>query len=258
MSYEAVLVEKKDRMGIITLNRPDKFNTFSTTLARELNAGLQELDADGDVHVVIVRGAGKTFSTGIDLSEFPGKTPLEYREWITLMDEMHGTIASMDKPVIASVHGFAVANGAGLMFAADFAIVTENAKIGTTAINVGLLCSGPVIPLSYSLGKQKLLELLLCGDLIDAHEAERMGMVNRVVPPEKLEEETFAFAAKLLAKSPLALKEGKRFYYRMINMPFDQRFDFSSEVFAGLCTSEDANEGIGAFKAKRAPEWKGK
>jgi enoyl-CoA hydratase/carnithine racemase len=171
MSFETVLIEKKDRIGLITLNRPQKFNTFNTKMAEELNAALQQFEKDGEVRVAIIKGAGKVFSTGIDVSEFHGKTSSEYHRWLTLMDQMHFTIASMGKPVIAMVHGYAVANGAGLVAAAGFAIVAEETKIGTTAINVGLLCTGPIIPMSYSLGKEKTMEMLLSGDMIDSKEA---------------------------------------------------------------------------------------
>jgi enoyl-CoA hydratase/carnithine racemase len=112
--------------------------------------------------------------------------------------------------------------------------------------------------MSYSLGKKKTLEMLLSGDMIDAKEAERLGLVNKVVPLEKLEEETFAFAQKLIAKSPLAIQIGKDFYYQMIDMPFRQRFVFNGEVMARLCTTEDALEGVNAFIEKRQPVWKGK
>jgi len=258
MAFETVLVEKKNQIGLITLNRPQKFNTFNTQLADELNAGLRQLDEDAQVRVIIIKGAGKVFSTGIDVSEFHGKTPTEYHRWLTPMDQMHLTIASMEKPVIAMVHGYAVANGAGLVAAADFAIMAEDAKLGTTAINVGLLCTGPIIPMSYGLGKKKTLEMLLSGDMIDAKEAERLGLVNKVVPAEKLEEETFAFAQKLINKSPIAIQIGKNFYYQMIDMPFRQRFVLNSEVMARLCTTEDAQEGVEAFIEKRKPIWKGK
>ena len=258
MSFETIVIEKKDKMGIITLNRPQKFNTFTKQLAEELNAALRQLDEDAEIRVVLIKGAGKVFSTGIDVSEFQGKTPSEYHPWLSLMDQMHLTIASLGKPVIAMVHGYAVANGAGLMAAADFAIVAEGTQIGTTAINVGLLCTGPIIPMSYGLGKKKTLEMLLSGDMIDAKEAERLGLVNRVVPFEKLEEETFAFAQKLISKSPMAMRIGKQFYYQMIDMPFRQRFVLNSEVMTRLSTTEDAHEGIHAFIEKRQPVWKGK
>jgi enoyl-CoA hydratase/carnithine racemase len=258
MVFETILIEKKEEIGILTLNRPQRFNTFSTQLAEELNNALRRLDEDAGVRVVIVKGAGKVFSTGIDVSEFHGKTPAEYHRWLTLMDQMHLTIASMEKPVIAMVHGYAVANGAGLVAAADFAIMAEDAKLGTTAINVGLLCTGPIIPMSYHLGKKKTLEMLLSGDMIDAKEAERLGLVNKVVPSERLEEETFAFAQKLIDKSPIAIQMGKNFYYQMIDLPFRQRFVLNSEVMTRLSTTEDATEGVNAFIEKRPPVWKGK
>ena len=258
MAFETILLEKKEQVGLITLNRPQKFNTFNTQMAEELNAALRQLDEDTEVRVIIIKGSGKVFSTGIDVSEFHGKTPSEYHRWLTPMDQMHLTIASIGKPVIAMVHGYAVANGAGLVAAADFAIMAEDAKLGTTAINVGLLCTGPIIPMSYGLGKKKTLEMLLSGDMINAKEAERLGLVNKVVPAEKLEEETFAFAQKLIAKSPVAIEIGKNFYYQMIDMPFRQRFVLNSEIMTRLCTTEDALEGINAFIEKRKPLWKGR
>ncbi|GBC60959.1 enoyl-CoA hydratase [Desulfonema ishimotonii] len=258
MAFETVLTEKNDAIGTITLNRPEHFNTFSTRMAEELNAALLQMEADDEVRVVIVTGAGKVFSTGIDISEFPGKNPSEYQAWISLMDQMHMTIAAMGKPVIAMAKKFAVANGAGLLLAADFAVVAEGTQIGTTAINVGLLCTGPIIPVTYAVGKKKSLEMLLSGDMIDAAEAERLGLVNRVVPEADLEKETLAFARKLTQKSPVALRMGKEFYYKMIDMPFAQRFAYNSEVFSRLCTTEDAQEGVSAFIEKRKPEWKGR
>ncbi len=258
MADEPILTRTEGPVGIITLNRPEKFNTFSTAFAERLNAALLAFEADEAIRVVVIKGAGKAFSTGIDISEYPGKSATQYREWISLMDRMHRTVAEMGKPVIAMVHGYAVANGAGLMAAADFAIVAEGTRIGTTAINVGLLCTGPIIPMSYTLGKAKTLEMLLCGQMIEAAEAERLGLVNKVVPADRLEEETMAFARNLASKSPTALRMGKRFYYEMLDMPMRQRFSHNAEVFARLCTTEDAREGIAAFSEKRPPVWKGR
>ena len=201
MSYETVIVDKTDLVGVITLNRPEALNTFSSQMAKELNQALIQLDNDNDVRVVVVRGAGKAFSVGIDVSEFFGKTQREYKEWVSLMEQMNHVIAYMKKPVIASVHGFAVANGAGLLAASDLAIVAEGTKIGTTAINVGLFCMGPAVPLSRSLGRKRSLEMLLTGDMIEAEDAERWGLVNKVVPKDQLEDETMALAKKLAEKA---------------------------------------------------------
>ena len=171
---------------------------------------------------------------------------------------MHGTIASMKKPVIASAHGYAVANGAGLIAACDLAVVAEGTKIGATAVNVGLFCMGPAVPMSRSLSRKRCLEMVMTGDLIDAREAERWGMVNKVVPLEKLEEETMALARKLADKSPLALQMGKEAFYGMSDLEYDKALAYTNELFAALCVTEDAKEGVDAFLNKRKPQWKGK
>ncbi|MBW2022462.1 MAG: enoyl-CoA hydratase/isomerase family protein [Deltaproteobacteria bacterium] len=258
MNDRPVIVDRKDHIGIISLNRPDQFNTFNTALATELNRALIELDNDAEIRVVVIRGIGKAFSAGIDVSEYFGKTQREYYEWVSLMERMVHVIAYMKKPVIASAHGFAVANGAGLIAACDLAVVAEGTKIGATAINVGLFCMGPAVPMSRSLGRKRCLEMLLTGDMIDAHTAEQWGLVNKVVPAEKLEEATIGLAQKLAEKSPLALQMGKRAFYGMSDMEYGKALEYSNEVFAALCTTEDAEEGIKAFLEKRKPVWKGR
>jgi len=256
MPYETVIVNLVDRVGVITLNRPEQLNTFSPQMAKDLNSSLMELDNDEEVRVVVVKGSGNAFSAGIDISEFFGKSHIEYKEWVGLMEEMNNVIAHMKKPVIASAHGFAVANGAGLLAACDLAVVAEGTKIGATAINVGLFCMGPAVPLSRSLGRKRSLEMLLTGDMVEAEDAERWGLVNKVVPKNKLEEETMSLANRLAEKSPLALQMGKQAFYGMSDMEFGKALEYSNEKFASLCLTEDAAEGINAFLQKRKPVWK--
>jgi enoyl-CoA hydratase/carnithine racemase len=251
-----VLVEKRDRIGFITLNRPQAMNTFNVPFARELNHALWDHEKDPDVRVVVIDANGKHFSTGISLDEFKDKTSQEYREFIHLMDEHNHTIAKMKKPVIASVKGYALANGAGLSFACDITIAAEDAKFGTTAINVGLICLGPAAPLARNVGLKKALEMVLTGDIISAAEAQRLGLVNRVVPPDKLEEATLELATKLAAKSPLALQAGKSGLYAMQGVPYLQGLDLLSDRFAALCSTEDAVVGVKAFLEKRTPVWR--
>ena len=258
MSYTNVIVEKKDHIGLITLNRPQEMNTFNLPFARELNDALWEMDKDPEVRVVVIQAAGKHFSTGISLAEFKDKTNKDYREFIRLMDEHNHTIAKMKKPVIASVKGYALANGAGLVFACDLAVAAEDVKLGTTAINVGLICTGPAVPLSRSVGRKKLLEMVLTGEMISATEAERLGLVNKVVPRDELEEATMELAGKLVAKSPMALQIGKTALYAMQDVPYHQSVDYLSELFAALCSTADAEEGVLAFLEKRKPDWKEK
>ena len=256
MSDANVIVEKQDLIGLLTLNRPAEMNTFNVPFARELNDALWEMDRDPEVRVVVIQAAGKHFSAGISLPEFKDKTNKDYREFIRLMDEHNHTIAKMKKPVIASVKGFALANGAGLVFACDLAVAAEDAKLGTTAINVGLICTGPAVPLARSLGRKKLLEMILTGDMISASEAERLGLVNKVVPPDELEAATMELAGKLAAKSPMALQIGKTAMYAMQDVPYHHSIDYLSELFAALCSTEDAEEGVRAFLEKRKPTWK--
>lgn len=256
MPYNTIIVDKKDKVATITLNRPDQLNTFSSELAKELNQGLIELDNQEEIRVIVIKGAGKAFCAGIDVSEFFGKSLKEYRDWVGLMEQMNHVIACLRKPVIASARGFAVANGAGLIAACDLAVVAEGTKIGATAINVGLFCMGPAVPLSRSLGRKRCLEMILTGDTIDAEVAESWGLVNKVVPEDKLDEETMALADKLAQKSPLALQMGKQTFYVMSDMEYGKALEYSNDRFAALCVTEDAHEGVDAFLNKREPTWK--
>jgi len=256
MSYETVIVEVSQFVGRVTLNRPEQFNTFSTTLGREFDAALKQMEDDPDVRVVVVTGAGKAFCAGIDISEFGGKTQDQYRDWVAGMMDPLITVRSMTKPVIARVNGVAAANGAGLVAACDLAVASEKARIGTTAINVGLICLGPAAPLARNVGLKKALEMVLTGDIIPAAEAQRLGLVNKVVPPDQLEAATLELATKLAAKSPLALQAGKSGLYAMQNVAYHQALDLLSDRFAALCCTEDAEEGVKAFLDKRTPEWR--
>ena len=256
MSDKNILVERKDEIGFITLNRPENRNTFNVPFAKELNGALWDLEREDDVRVIVIKAAGKHFSTGIALNEFKDKDVSEYREFIHLMSEHNHTIARMKKMVITSVKGYAIANGAGLVYASDFTIASKDAKFGTTAINLGLICLGPAVPLSRLVGRKKTLELILTGDIISAEEAEKLGLINHVVPSEELEGKTIEWAEKFAQKSPLALQIGKRGIYQMQNLPYHQAIDYMDELFASLCLTEDAKEGVQAFFEKRKPLWK--
>lgn len=254
---EHLIIEKGDNfVGSITLNRPENLNTFNSPMAGELSEALLDMDADQNVRVIVVKGAGKAFCAGIDVNELADKTTLEYRAWIEHMEQPLITIARMKKPVIAQVQGVAAANGMGLVAAADLAIAAENTKMGLTAINVGLNCVGPVIPVARCVGRKKALELLLYGNLIKADEAKELGLINRIVAKDELEEQTMAWAAELAQKSPVAVQIAKKAYYSSEDMDYFRQFDLMNEAFARLCSSHDAKEGVNAFFEKRNPVWK--
>jgi enoyl-CoA hydratase/carnithine racemase len=259
MNYESLIVEiGDDLVAEITLNRPDSLNTFNFSLATELGQALDELDSDPKVRVIIIKGAGKAFCAGIDVGDFFDKSVMEYRDWIDSMEHPLFVISRLNKPVIAQVHGVAAANGAGLVAAADLAVAGENTRIGLTAINVGLNCVGPVIPVSRSVGRKKALELLFYGDLISAREALDMGLINKVIPEADLNKETREWAAILAQKSPIALQIAKKAFYSAEDLGYGKAFEYMNEAFARLCSTEDAAEGIRAFKERRNPVWKEK
>ncbi len=256
-AQKEIVVEKKKHIGWITLNRPEDKNTFTASFAKELNSALCELDNARDIWVLVLRGAGEHFSVGIDVKELKARKHQEYRELICSMNEHYHIIARMKKPIISSVRGYALANGAGLALSCDFTVASEDAKFGTTAINLGLSCLGPAVPLARLVGPKKTLELILTGKIISAADAEKLGLVNMVVPDKELEEATLRLADDLTSKSPLAVQAGKTGVYQMIDLPYHQSLDYSGELFASLCSTGDAQEGISAFLEKRNPIWKG-
>jgi enoyl-CoA hydratase/carnithine racemase len=246
MDADLILTRKQGRVGVITLNRPEARNTFTLPFARQ----------EREILVVVVNANGKHFSTGISLDEFDRKSQREYRDFLYEIDAFYRTLARMKKVTIASVNGLALANGAGLSFACDLTVAAETAVFGTTAINVGLICLGPAAPMTKILGRKKTLEMVLTGDTINAAEAERLGLVNRVVPAHQLESATMALADTLAQKSPLALQIGKEGINRLHGRAYHDELDAMDDLFATLCATRDAAEGVEAFLGKRAPVWK--
>jgi enoyl-CoA hydratase/carnithine racemase len=259
MSSSELLVTRHDsHVAEITLNRPDHMNTFNTAMAQALDQALLQLDEEPQVRVIVIGGAGKAFCAGIDITEFQGKDAMQYQAWVERMERPLITLSRMRKPVIAKVHGVAVANGMGLATAADLTIAAENAKFGLTAVKVGLNCVGPVIPVARCIGRKRALELLLYGELIKAPQAMAMGLVNRVVPAEQLADDTLQWARLLAEKSPLAVQIAKSAFYNAEDLPYEKAFNYMNEAFARLCTTADAREGIAAFFERRNPVWQQK
>jgi len=256
MPNDLILTRKAGRIGWITLNRPDAMNTFTIPFAQQLDAALWQLENDPEILVVIIEAAGKHFCTGISLDQFTTpRAQREYRAFLYQIDAFYHTLARMKKVTIASVHGYAVANGAGLSFACDLTVAAETAVFGTTAINVGLICLGPAAPMMRILGRKKVMEMVLTGDMISATEAMALGLVNKVVSEVELKEATLALANKLAAKSPMALRIGKEGLNRLQDLPYHQGLDVMDDLFATLASTKDAVEGVSAFLGKRKPVW---
>ena len=255
--HETVLTEITGTyVGIITLNRPEQLNTFTSQMAGELNSALLGMETDDTVRVILLKSSGRAFCAGIDVNELSGKSANQYREWIEWMETPLVTISTIKKPVIAQLQGVATANGMGLAAAADLVIASERVKMGLTAINVGLNCVGPILPVARCVGRKKALELLLYGNLLKASEALEFGLINRAVAHEELDETALSWAEDLAQRSPIAVQIAKSAFYQSEDMDYQKQFQYMNEAFARLCTTEDAKEGVAAFLAKRNPTWK--
>jgi enoyl-CoA hydratase/carnithine racemase len=243
----------------LTLNRPDQFNSLSEELLTELQVALESITADAAARVVVIAGAGKAFCAGHDLKQMRANHSKECMQRLFRQcGRMMTTITSMPQPVIARVHGIATAAGCQLVASCDLAVAAETARIAVSGINVGLFCSTPAVALSRNMGRKQAMEMLLTGDFIDAAEAQRRGLVNRVAKPELLDEEVARLAASICAKSAVAVRLGKQLFYKQLEMGVDAAYQMAAETMACNMMVEDAGEGIDAFMAKRKPEWKGR
>ncbi len=259
MKNSVIVTAKQNRIGTITLNRPDEMNTFTVPFARQLDAALWDMENDPEILVVLIKAAGKNFSTGISLEQFADSSQHHYRQFLYQIDAFYHTLAKMKTVTISLVQGYALANGAGLAFATDLTIASQCSSFGTTAINVGLICLGPAAPMMRILGRKKTIEMVLTGEILPADEALRLGLINKVVPLEELESAAQKMAEKLVVKSPIALQIGKEGLNRLADSPsYDQGLDQMDDLFATLCATDDATEGVAAFLEKRAPRWQEK
>ena len=254
------LLLRRDEGGVVmlTLNRPAQFNSLSQALMSELQAELERIAADESARVVLVAGAGKAFCAGHDLKEMRSDASKEFQKQLFRQcSKLMLTLVRLPQPVIARVHGIATAAGCQLVSMCDLAVASDHARFAVSGVNLGLFCSTPAVGLSRNVGRKQALEMLLTGDFIDAQAALARGLVNRVVPPEQLDAEIKKLSDSILAKTPVAIKLGKQAFYRQLEVGLEQAYELASEVMACNMITEDAQEGIDAFVAKRKPQWKG-
>jgi len=259
MKYQTIIIERRQRVGIITLNRPEVRNALNTQLVKEIQDTLGELEDDPEIRIIIIKGAGKSFCSGHDFSGLQGKNVLELRHIFRRTLRVIENIATMSKPVIAAVHGYVSAMGCALAAGCDLVIAADNALFQLPGINLGVACISPAAVVSRSMSRKKCLELLLTGDSIEASEAEKAGLVNRVVPLEKLDDAAAELAEKLASKAPLALEFGKQAFYNMLDMEQSQAYNYAAEMIAINLDTEDGKEGVASFLEKRKPRpWQGR
>lgn len=253
-----LLIREHPAQGVLrlVLNRPRQFNALSSALMAELQAGLDAARADATVRVVIIAAQGPGFSSGHDLKEIrklTGHAAKEalFRQCSVLMQ----SIVTLPKPIIAEVQGIAAAAGCQLAASCDLAIASDQASFATPGVNIGLFCSTPMVALSRAVGRKPAMEMLLLGDPIPAARAEAIGLINRVVPAAELSAAALGWARQIASKSALTLKTGKAAFYRQLEMPLADAYDYATRVMAENLLARDAEEGIDAFIEKRTPEW---
>jgi enoyl-CoA hydratase/carnithine racemase len=256
--YEHIRYEIDGVIATITMNRPERRNALSLAHMEELKGCLEVIGQDEGVAVVILAGAGPAFCAGHDLKELVGQDARTSRHIFEVCARLMETIQSIPQPVIARVQGVATAAGCQLVATCDLAVAAEDARFATPGVKIGLFCSTPMVALSRAVGRKRAMEMLLTGELISASEAVAAGLVNSVVPAAHLETATRALAEKIAAASPLVVGIGKQAFYRQLEMPQHQAYDYAMEVMSFNATFADAQEGICAFLEKRRPEWKGR
>jgi len=255
MPYQNLIFEIKDEIGLITLNRPDRRNALSIALLRELIDLFTDIGKGKEARVIILKGAGPAFCAGHDLTELVDH-PLNsirtlFQTCIDLMELMH----TVPQPVIGQVHGIATAAGCQLAASCDLLVAEEGARFATPGVSIGLFCTTPMVAVARSVGRKKALEMLMTGEMVSARDAMAAGMVNKVVPMERLEEETFALAKKIAGYSALVLAIGKQAFYQQMEMPERKAFHYAKEVISSNAVMADAQEGMKAFLEKRTPVW---
>lgn len=246
-------------VALITLNQPDSRNSLSLAMLDLLAQRLDEALADKTFKVVVIAAAGKVFCAGHNLKEVQAQLG-DHQTQLALFQrcsEVMQKIVELPLPVIASVRGVATAAGCQLVASCDLAVAAETSRFATPGVNIGLFCSTPMVALTRNVQPKHAMEMLLTGEMISAARAEQIGLVNRVVADDQLEEKTLELAELIAAKSPKTLAIGKEAFYRQITMPLAEAYQYTAQVMAANLDTLDAKEGICAFVEKRHPQWRG-
>jgi enoyl-CoA hydratase len=258
--YKTLIYEKKDGVGKLTFNRPEKLNALSNELIEELSRFIDEAENDGDLRVLVVTGAGeKAFVAGADIQELVSRDALAGRKVSRARQEVFSRIESLPVPTIAAVNGYALGGGLELALACSIRLCSENAQFGAPEVKLGIIPGdGGTQRLPRLVGLGRAMEMILTGDFIDAQEAHRIGLVNRVVSQEGLMEEALGLAHKIAKRPPLAVQYAKEAVNRSQGGDSAAGYALESYLHALTCTTEDKKEGVQAFLEKRKGAFKGK
>jgi enoyl-CoA hydratase/carnithine racemase len=257
MAYENIIVETREHVGLIQLNRPKALNALNAALMRELGEALMKFDADETIGAIVVTGSDKAFAAGADIKEMQSKTFVDaYKEdFITAEWE---TMTRVRKPVIAAVAGYALGGGCELAMMCDFILAADTAKFGQPEINLGVMPgAGGTQRLTRFVGKSKSMEMNLTGRFMDAEEAERSGLVSRIIPADELIDEAVATASKIAEKGAIAAMATKEAVNRAYETTLSEGVRFERRLFHALFSTADQAEGMEAFIDKRTANFKG-
>ncbi len=257
--YETIKIEREENIVWIVLNRPHRLNAFNDILVEELSEVLDTVENDPSVRCVIITGEGdRAFSAGADITAFPKVTPVKAQEFSRRGQKVFSKIEEMSKPVIAAINGYALGGGLELALACDFRIASEHAELGTPEINLGIIPGwGGTQRLVRTVGLRNARRIVMFGERIKADEALKIGLVDKVVPFEKLREEAKALAKRLAEGPPIALKYAKHALNFGSQVPLDVGLRLEATLMALLFSTQDVKRGIEAFMSKRKPEFKG-
>ncbi len=260
MAYENVLYEKKGKIAYVTVNRPKVMNALNSLTVAELKSAFLEAKADGEVMGVIVTGSGdKAFVAGADISELADLSPMGAREFALHGQDAFRTIENLGKPVVAAVNGFALGGGCELAMACTLRVASSNAKFGQPEVNLGIIPGfAGTQRLARLMGKGLALELVMTGEMIDAQEAHRIGLVNKVVEPGEALSQAEKMMETILSKGPIAVRFAMEAVHKGLEMSFGEGCDLEANLFGLVSATEDMKEGLKAFLDKRKAEFKNK
>ena len=258
--YANIIYEKKERVATITFNRPKVLNALNTALMAEVHDALQDAEEDNNIGAIVITGAGdRAFCAGADIPEIQSMSIIWARDHSLSLQEHTRYMERVKKPIIAKINGFCLGGGQELAMACDFRIASDKARFGQPEINLAVIPgAGGTQRLTRLVGKTKAMEIDMLGEQIDANEAYRLGLVNKVVPAEELDKAVDEFIQKLLSKSSAVLGIIKLAVNKGIEMDLDRALYYEAECFGSARGTEDSEEGLKAFAEKRKPEFKGK
>lgn len=259
MEFENILVEKKPPVGIITINRPEQMNALNSKTMMEIYGAVGELSSSEDIRVLVLTGSGKkAFVAGADIKEMVNLSVTQARAFSELGHRLCTAIEEIQQPVIAAVNGFSLGGGNELAMACDIIYASENARFGQPEVNLAVVPGfGGTQRLIRRVGLAKGRELLYTGDIVNAHEAKTMGMINEVYPADELMDKVMERSRLIASKGPLAVAQAKRLVYQGFDLPLYGALEIERQVFAGLFGTNDQRHGMKAFIEKKKPEYKG-